>query len=125
MVLFCSGSRLRVFAVLRGGTQGWMMYVLILCNMLAFGTGPALQAYFSRAVDARSQGAAMGSLSSLASLMSVRNTHWHFFAGAGQPFSVRQYLAGSTVFSGVCDAGCRLTARTSYPAPPESRLNFA
>jgi len=54
--------------------QGWMIYVLILCNLLAFGTGPALQAYFSRAVDARSQGVAMGSLTSLASIMSVAAT---------------------------------------------------
>ncbi|MDY7539843.1 TCR/Tet family MFS transporter [Undibacterium sp. 5I1] len=52
-------------------TQGWMMYVLILCNVLAFATGPALQAMFSRAVDARSQGTAMGSLTALASIMSV------------------------------------------------------
>ncbi|MFZ6741630.1 TCR/Tet family MFS transporter [Undibacterium sp. JH2W] len=52
-------------------SQGWMMYVLILCNVLAFATGPALQGFFSRAVDARSQGLAMGSLTALASIMSV------------------------------------------------------
>ncbi|MBC3920920.1 MFS transporter [Undibacterium sp. CY18W] len=51
--------------------QGWMMYVLILCNVLAFAAGPALQGFFSRAVDARSQGIAMGSLTGLASIMSV------------------------------------------------------
>ncbi|MFZ6777569.1 TCR/Tet family MFS transporter [Undibacterium sp. Ji83W] len=51
--------------------QGWMMYVLILCNVLAFAAGPALQGFFSRAVDARSQGLAMGSLTALASIMSV------------------------------------------------------
>ena len=50
------------------------MYVLILCNVLAFAAGPALQAFFSRAVDARSQGVAMGSLSALASIMSVTAT---------------------------------------------------
>ncbi len=55
-------------------TEGWMMYVLILCNLLAFAAGPALQAIFSRAVDASSQGMAMGSLSSLASVMSVTAT---------------------------------------------------
>lgn len=54
--------------------QGWIIYLLIPCNMLAFGTGPALQAYFSRAVDARSQGVAMGSLTALASIMSVAAT---------------------------------------------------
>ena len=52
-------------------SQGWMMYVLILCNVLAFAAGPALQGFFSRAVDARSQGMAMGSLTALASIMSV------------------------------------------------------
>ncbi|HTD06679.1 TCR/Tet family MFS transporter [Undibacterium sp.] len=52
-------------------TQGWMMYVLILCNVLGFASGPALQAIFSKAVDPQSQGAAMGSLTALASIMSV------------------------------------------------------
>ncbi|MFZ6655164.1 MFS transporter [Undibacterium sp. TJN19] len=55
-------------------SQGWMMYVLILCNVLAFAAGPALQGFFSRAVDARSQGIAMGSLTALASIMSVAAT---------------------------------------------------
>lgn len=50
---------------------GWMMYALILCNVLSFAAGPALQGMFSRAVDARSQGVAMGSLTALASIMSV------------------------------------------------------
>ncbi len=51
--------------------SGWMMYALILCNVLSFAAGPALQAMFSRSVDARSQGMAMGSLTALASIMSV------------------------------------------------------
>jgi len=55
-------------------TQGWMMYVLILCNVLGFASGPALQAIFSKAVDPQSQGAAMGSLTALASIMSVAAT---------------------------------------------------
>lgn len=50
---------------------GWMMYALILLNVLSFAAGPALQGMFSRAVDARSQGLAMGSLTALASIMSV------------------------------------------------------
>jgi DHA1 family tetracycline resistance protein-like MFS transporter len=53
---------------------GWMMYALIICNILSFGTGPALQAMFSKAVDARSQGTAMGSLAALSSIMSVAAT---------------------------------------------------
>ena len=49
-------------------TQGWMMYVFIVCNLLAFAAGPALQAIVSKATDPREQGALMGSLQSLGSL---------------------------------------------------------
>ncbi len=49
-------------------TQGWMMYVFILCNLLAFAAGPALQGIVSKATDPREQGALMGSLQSLSSL---------------------------------------------------------
>jgi len=49
-------------------TQGWMMYVFILCNMFAFAAGPALQGIVSKATDPREQGALMGALQSLSSL---------------------------------------------------------
>jgi DHA1 family tetracycline resistance protein-like MFS transporter len=49
-------------------TQGWMMYAFILCNLLAFASGPALQGILSKATDPREQGALMGSLQSLSSL---------------------------------------------------------
>ena len=49
-------------------TEGWMMYVFILCNLLAFAAGPALQAIVSKATDPAEQGALMGSLQSLSSL---------------------------------------------------------
>ena len=52
-------------------TQGWMMYVFILCNLLAFAAGPALQAIISKATDPREQGALMGSLQALGSLAIV------------------------------------------------------
>jgi DHA1 family tetracycline resistance protein-like MFS transporter len=73
-VLFGLTSSCIALSLYGVATQGWMMYVLILCNMLAFASGPALQAFFSRAVNARSQGLAMGSLSALASIMSVAAT---------------------------------------------------
>lgn len=73
-VLFGLASSCIALSLYGVATQGWMMYVLILCNMLAFASGPALQAFFSRAVNARSQGLAMGSLSALASIMSVAAT---------------------------------------------------
>ncbi|MDQ1922472.1 MFS transporter [Massilia pseudoviolaceinigra] len=49
-------------------TQGWMMYVFILCNLLAFTTAPALQSIISRGSDANGQGELMGSLQSISSL---------------------------------------------------------
>ncbi|KAB8044506.1 TCR/Tet family MFS transporter [Janthinobacterium aquaticum] len=49
-------------------TEGWMMYALILCNLLAFAAGPALQGIISKASDAAEQGELMGSLQSISSL---------------------------------------------------------
>ena len=36
-------------------TQGWMMYAIILANLVGFVAGPALQGIFSKAVDPRHQ----------------------------------------------------------------------
>jgi DHA1 family tetracycline resistance protein-like MFS transporter len=52
-------------------THGWMMYAIIVANFLSFAVGAALNAIVSRAADPREQGLAMGSLSSLSSLMGV------------------------------------------------------
>jgi DHA1 family tetracycline resistance protein-like MFS transporter len=49
-------------------THGWMMYVFILCNLLAFAAGPALQGIISKASGAGEQGELMGSLQSISSL---------------------------------------------------------
>ncbi|MCC2955323.1 TCR/Tet family MFS transporter [Massilia sp. IC2-477] len=49
-------------------TQGWMMYALILCNVLSFAAGPALQAIVSKSTPADQQGELMGSLQSISSL---------------------------------------------------------
>ncbi|WP_028102416.1 TCR/Tet family MFS transporter [Pseudoduganella violaceinigra] len=49
-------------------TQGWMMYVFILCNLLAFAAGPALQGIVSKATPANEQGELMGSLQSISSI---------------------------------------------------------
>jgi DHA1 family tetracycline resistance protein-like MFS transporter len=49
-------------------THGWMMYVFILCNLLAFAAGPALQGIISKASAASEQGELMGSLQSISSL---------------------------------------------------------
>jgi DHA1 family tetracycline resistance protein-like MFS transporter len=64
-------SGLFAFALYGLATRGWMMYAIIAANLLAFAVGPALNAIVSKAADPREQGLAMGSLSSLASLMAV------------------------------------------------------
>jgi DHA1 family tetracycline resistance protein-like MFS transporter len=52
-------------------TVGWLMYVFIFANMLAFAIGPALNAIVSKAADPKEQGLAMGSLSSMNSLLAA------------------------------------------------------
>lgn len=54
--------------------QGWLMYVLIPCNIMGYAANPAIQAIFSKSVGTKAQGAVMGSLSSLGSVMSVAAT---------------------------------------------------
>ena len=49
-------------------TQGWMMYLFILCNLLAYAAGPALQGILSKASSSREQGELMGSLQSVSSV---------------------------------------------------------
>jgi len=49
-------------------TQGWMMYVFILCNLLAFGAMPALQGIISKSVPSTEQGELMGALQSISSV---------------------------------------------------------
>ncbi|MEQ1516078.1 MAG: TCR/Tet family MFS transporter [Usitatibacteraceae bacterium] len=66
LISLASGA---IIYVLYGlATHGWMMYVFIICNMLSFAAGPALQAIVSKATDPREQGALMGSLQALGSL---------------------------------------------------------
>ncbi len=57
-----------VYALYGLATQGWMMYVFIGINMLAYGAGPALQAIVSKQTDPKEQGALMGSLQSISSV---------------------------------------------------------
>ncbi|WP_288380113.1 TCR/Tet family MFS transporter [uncultured Massilia sp.] len=62
----CSGAL--TFLAYGLATQGWMMYLFILCNVLAFAAGPALQAIVSKATPSAEQGELMGSLQSIGSL---------------------------------------------------------
>jgi DHA1 family tetracycline resistance protein-like MFS transporter len=52
-------------------TEGWMMYVLIACNLLGVVAAPAIQSLISNAADAKTQGQTMGAVGSLSSLASV------------------------------------------------------
>ncbi|MGQ5523369.1 TCR/Tet family MFS transporter [Chitinimonas sp. PSY-7] len=52
-------------------TEGWMMYVIILANLLSFAAGPALQAIVSKAVGPTEQGVTQGSLNAISSLAIV------------------------------------------------------
>ena len=52
-------------------TQGWMMYAVIVCNMLSFTVTASIQSIISGAADADTQGRTMGAVSSLNSLMAV------------------------------------------------------
>ena len=62
------GSGALTFLAYGLATQGWMMYVFILCNVLAFAAGPALQGIVSKSSPPEQQGELMGSLQSIASL---------------------------------------------------------
>jgi DHA1 family tetracycline resistance protein-like MFS transporter len=62
------GSGVVAFLLYGLATQGWMIYAVILCNMLAFAAGPALQGILSKTTSPREQGELMGSLQSISSL---------------------------------------------------------
>lgn len=84
-------------------TQGWMMYVFILCNLLAFAAGPALQGIISKSSAASEQGELMGSLQSISSLgvimMPLAGTA---ILGAVSHLPSHDWRIGSTFF--VCAA---------------------
>ena len=52
-------------------TEGWMIYAVILCNVLGFTVAASIQSIISGAADETTQGRTMGSVSSLQSLMAV------------------------------------------------------
>jgi len=52
-------------------TQGWMLYLLIVSNFLAFASPTALQGIVSKAADAREQGRTMATLGSLVAITGI------------------------------------------------------
>ena len=65
------GSSVVAYVLYGLATQGWMMYAIILANLIGFCAGPALQGIVSKAVDPRHQGITLGSLNAISSIMSV------------------------------------------------------
>ena len=52
-------------------TEGWMLYLIVVCNILAFVVAASIQSIVSGAADATTQGRTMGAMSGLQSLMAV------------------------------------------------------
>jgi DHA1 family tetracycline resistance protein-like MFS transporter len=59
------------YALWGAATEGWMMYAVIVANVLGFCAQAAIQSLVSNAADPQSQGRTMGAVSSLNSLMAV------------------------------------------------------
>jgi DHA1 family tetracycline resistance protein-like MFS transporter len=64
-------SSMLAYALWGAATEGWMMIAVVFANLLGFTVGATIQGLISAAADERSQGQAMGSVSSLNSLMAV------------------------------------------------------
>jgi len=107
--LFGLGSSCVVLLGYGLAQQGWLMYLLIPCNLLGYAATPAIQAIFSKSVDARSQGAVMGSLASLGSVMSVIATliATSLFAQVGH-LPKGSLLLGAPFFMACCAQGMAL-----------------
>ena len=80
-------------------TQGWMMYVFILCNLLAFAAGPALQSIISKSSAASEQGELMGSLQSISSIgIIVMPLVGTSILGAASHLPANDWRIGATFF---------------------------
>ena len=80
-------------------TEGWMMYVFILCNLLSFAAGPALQSIISKKTAAGQQGELMGSLQSISSLgVIVMPLVGTAILGAASHLPPQDWRVGTTFF---------------------------
>ena len=103
LTLLGLGSGAVTFLLYGLATQGWMMYVFILCNLLAFAAGPALQGIISKQSGAGEQGELMGSLQSISSLgVIVMPLIGTAILGAVSHLPPHDWRIGSTFF--VCAA---------------------
>ncbi|TFW13824.1 MFS transporter [Duganella callida] len=80
-------------------TQGWMMYALILCNVLSFTVNPALQGIISRQTPPEEQGELMGSLQSIGSIgVIVMPLLGSFILGKVSHLAAGDWRVGGTFF---------------------------
>jgi DHA1 family tetracycline resistance protein-like MFS transporter len=96
-----------VFTLYGLATQGWMMYVIIVFGAFGGLAGPAAQALITRRVPPNEQGAvqgALGSLQSLAGVISPPIAAWSFAAGI-KPDS-QWHLPGISFFEAAFLAFC-------------------
>ncbi len=75
--------------------DGWMMYLVIVANFLAFASGTALQGVISKAADPHEQGRTMATLTALRSVIGI-------FASSMGPF-----LLGQVSRFGACQRAAR------------------
>jgi DHA1 family tetracycline resistance protein-like MFS transporter len=76
-----------------------MRYVLILCNLLSFAAGPALQSIISKSSAASEQGELMGSLQSISSLgIIVMPLVGTSILGAASHLPAQDWRIGATFF---------------------------
>jgi DHA1 family tetracycline resistance protein-like MFS transporter len=64
-------SSMLAYLAYGAASAGWMMYVIVVCNVLAFVVAASIQSIISGAADATTQGRTMGAVSGLQSLMAV------------------------------------------------------
>ena len=64
------------FSLWGAATQGWMMYAVIVANVLGYTVTASMQSIISNAADASNQGQTLGAVSSLNSLMAVLARPW-------------------------------------------------
>jgi DHA1 family tetracycline resistance protein-like MFS transporter len=96
-------------------TQGWMMYVFILCNLLAFAAGPALQGIISKSSAASEQGELMGSLQSISSLgVIVMPLVGTAILGAASHLPAQDWRIGSTFFLCAAKQGLAIVVARRY-----------
>jgi DHA1 family tetracycline resistance protein-like MFS transporter len=99
LALLGLGSGAITYTLYGLATEGWMMYVFILCNLLAFAAGPALQAIISRSYGAGEQGELMGSLQSISSLgVIVMPLVGTAILGAASKLPAHDWRVGATFF---------------------------